>query len=334
MTATPLVSLAAAAATDIVAFAAIEIVLYAFITATVSSSVVMLAEGLPIEMRAKGQSYGGLALGLGGGLCVILMPLLAAYEYSWRWSLVLAGFGLLGVPAIAHSLPESERWRRVAASGAATRTRFYDIFGSRHRRRALPILVCYLLSTTASTAITSWGYFHAVKVVGLSAAAASAMMIAGGAFSLAGLTGGAWGAERFGRVPTVAVAGLLTASGAIFFYWGPPADFAQPAVWLGCGFCWFMTAVNAWMVGGNAAATELFPTALRGTLVGWFAIAQAVAAVGSQAAIAALAGPLGGLSVVVGYLALLALPSALIFRLFIDETRGLSLEAAAREERF
>ncbi len=52
----------------------------------------------------------------------------------------------------------------------------------------------------------------------------------------------------------------------------------------------------------------------------------------TQILIAALIGPLGGLTKVVRYFALLGIPSAVIFGLFIDETRGLSLEVAAREE--
>jgi hypothetical protein len=44
-----------------------------------------------------------------------------------------------------------------------------------------------------------------------------------------------------------------------------------------------------------------------------------------------LAQSFGGLSNIVGYLALLGIPSAILFGLFIEETRGLSLEVAARE---
>jgi MFS family permease len=149
---------------------------------------------------------------------------------------------------------------------------------------------------------------------------------------LLGLVGGAWSAERFGRVPTVAAAGLLLASGGVFFYWGPPEGVTLPAVWLGAGFCWFMIAVNAWMVGGNSAATELFPTTMRTTMIGWLALVQAIASLSCQAIIAVAAEATGGLSAVVGYIALLALPSAVIFALTIEETRGLSLEVAAGEE--
>ena len=48
--------------------------------------------------------------------------------------------------------------------------------------------------------------------------------------------------------------------------------------------------------------------------------------------IAALVAPLGGLTQVIRYLALLGIPSAAIFGTFIDETRGLSLEVAAKED--
>lgn len=332
MTATPLLALVAASSTNLAVFTVVEIGFYACITATVSGSVVLLAEGLPIELRAKGQSYGGMALGLGGGICVVLMPILAGQGLSWRWLLLLAGGGLLIVPYLRRSIPESERWKRAAAAGTTAGSRFYDVFEPAYRSRAIPVLTCSLLSMTAVTAVTSWGYFHVVSVNQLSPAAASIILIVGGGVSLLGLTGGAWSSERFGRVPTVALAGFLLASGGLFFYWGPPRGFGAPEVWLGAGFAWFMVAVNAWMVAANSAATELFPTALRTTMLGWLALMQAAGSVSCQAIIAMAAVSAGGLSVVVGYLGLLAVPSAILFALTVEETRGLSLEAAAREE--
>jgi hypothetical protein len=67
-------------------------------------------------------------------------------------------------------------------------------------------------------------------------------------------------------------------------------------------------------------------------MIGWQAITAAVFSMITQIFIAALIGPLGGLTKVVRYFALLGIPSAVIFGLFIDETRGLSLEVAARED--
>jgi MFS family permease len=331
MTATPLCALGAALSRTLLLFTLFEVLLYAFIGAAVSGSVVMLAEELPVDLRAKGQSYGGLAMGLGSGLCVLLMPLLSGSGDSWRWLLILSASGLLGVPFVSRLVPESQRWQRAVATGSVRRARFHDVFAARYRGRAVPIMVCSLLSSIAVTAGTSWSYYHAVSVVGLSPGHASLMVVVGGGVGLLGYPLGAWFCERLGRVPTVVGFGLFGAIGALSFYWGPPMHFALPAVWLGAAFGWFTGAGNASMVGGYAAATELFPTAIRGTMIGWFSLLSAVGSVSAQAAIALLAEPLGGLSNVVGYLALLAMPSAIIFGLCIEETRGISLDVAARE---
>jgi len=331
MLATPLSALGAALSHDVVLFTVCEILLYAFIGATISGSVVMLAEELPIAQRAKGQSYGGLAMGLGAGLCVLLMPLLEHAGYSWRWLLVISAAGVAGLPFVIGALPESQRWERAAATGATGASSFADAFHERYRRRTLPIMFCALLGATTGTAINSWSYFHAVSVVGLPAGVASLVILIGGGLGMTGFPLAAWGCERVGRVPTVVICGLLVSAGALLFYWGPPVHFALPALWLGAGFCWFTVAGNGAMVGGNAAATELFPTALRSTMIGWFTLINAIGALTAQSAIALLAAPLGGLSSVVGYLAMLSAPSAIIFGLFIEETRGMSLEVAARE---
>jgi hypothetical protein len=71
---------------------------------------------------------------------------------------------------------------------------------------------------------------------------------------------------------------------------------------------------------------------LRTTMIGWQGITAAAFSMLAQVMIAALIGPLGGLTKVVRYLALLGIPSALIFGAFIDETRGLALEVAAKED--
>ncbi len=108
---------------------------------------------------------------------------------------------------------------------------------------------------------------------------------------------GAWTSERFGRVPTVAYFGGAGWLGALAFYWGPGA-LTYPFLWLAVAYCWFKVASAVMTVGANAAATELFPAALRSTMVGWQMITGAVFSVVAQTAIAALIGPLGGLTMV------------------------------------
>ena len=332
MLATPLAAVAAATARSVVLFAICDILLYAFIGGAVSISVVMLAELLPMGGRAGGQSRGGLATAVGSGVCLVLMPLLDKGGHSWRWLLVISGSGLVCLPLLAWAIPESPRWRHAAAGGATREGGLLDVFRAPHRRRTLPIVACGFLSVMAAGSVEGWGYYHVVSVVGLSAGAASALILVGGGVGLLGFPLGAWACERLGRVPTVVISWALASGGALAFYWGPPTSASVPALWLGAAFFWFIAAGNAAIVGFRAASTELFPTALRGTMIGVSALVGAVGAVSAQTTIALLAGPLGGLSTVVGYLALLAIPGAIIFGLFIDETRGLTLEVAAGEE--
>jgi len=247
---------------------------------------------------------------------------------------VLSAAGVAMLPALARLLPESERWEVSDASGITTRTRFYDVFQPLYRKRSITMIVCALAAAISTTGANAFGYYHAVSVVGQSAAATSTMTIVAGGLGLLGFPLGAWSAERFGRVPTVVVFGIAITAGHLWYFWGPPSHFAWPLMWLSAGFFWFNVCDNGGTVASNAAATELFPTPLRGTMIGWFALVSAIGAVISNAAVALLANAMGGLSIVVGALSIVGIPAAILFGIMIDETRGMSLEMAGKEEEF
>jgi MFS family permease len=334
MTAMPLCALGAALSSNLAPFVLFMILLNAFGGAVFASAIVIVAEVLPIARRAQGQSFAGIAVASGNGLSVVIMPILDHYAISWRWLLWIAAVGIVVGPLLASALPESPRWERAAQAGETARARFYDIFVPLYRKRSAALTVCTIFATLCSEGTSSWGYFHAVSVVGLSATAASVMMTLGGGIGMIGFPTGAWSAERFGRVPTVVWTGIAVGGGGLLFFWGPPAGFGSPAVWLCVTYCLLNVMSNAVTVASNAAFTELYPTALRGTTLGWFGVIGAASSVTAEGTISALAKPLGGLSNVVGWLGLLAIPGAILFGLTIDETQGLSLEAAAREEAF
>ena len=329
---TPLCSLGAALSTRVAWFIVFEMLTYAAVGATFASAFVMVAESLPIAYRAKGQGWAGLATGTGGGLCVILAPLFAHFGISWRWLLAIPAVGIVMVPAMARMIPESRRWERAAASGVAARSHFYDVFGPRYRKRAVPLIAATLLGEVAGAAVATWIYYHAVAVVGLTPTMGSVILLVGGTISTAGLALGAWMAERFGRIHSIVVLGFAGMFGVLGFYWGPPSRFMWPALWLLVAHAWFATTGRGLIVAANSAVTELFPTALRGTIMGWLTLCVTFSAVFAQVTIAVLAQRMGGLSNVVGWLALLTIPCLLIWGFFIDETRGLSLEAASGEE--
>ncbi len=334
MAAIPVCSIGTALSTRLIWFTVFQIGLYAVVGAAGSGCIVMLSEELPIERRARGQSFGGLAGAVGAGLCVFLMPIFVAYGWSWRWMFVISTAGVAMLPAMARLLPESERWELSDASGITTRTNFYDVFQPLYRKRSLTMIVCGLAVAISTTGANAFGYYHAVSVVGQSAAATSTMTIVAGGLGLLGFPLGAWAAERFGRVPTAVAFGILITAGHLWYFWGPPSHFTWPLMWLATGFFWFNVCDNGGTVAINAAATELFPTALRGTMIGWFALVGAIGAVISNAAVAILANAMGGVSIVVGALSIVGIPAAILFGIMIDETRGLSLEMAGKEEEF
>lgn len=329
MAATPLAALAAASAHDVGVFAVCLLVMNASAGTAVSGGVVLLAEALPTPKRARGQGYGGVAAALGAGLCLLVMPLLEGAGHSWRWLLVLSGTGLLTVPVVAWAVPESPLWARAAGEGFTASGAFSGPFLGPHRSRAVPLLACAFLSVMAIAAADAWSYYHAVSVVGLSAAMGSAVILMGGALGLAGFPLGAWACERHGRIPTVAVSWLVHGAAVLLFYGGSGMGLGAPhPLGLGLAFFGMSLSFNAALVGFRAATTELFPTALRGTAMGWTAFLGAWGAVAAQATVAAVAPHVGGLSVVVAGLALLAVPSSGLLVFFVHETRGVSLEAS------
>jgi MFS family permease len=326
----PLCAVGAVMARHPAQFAIGEIIISALLGGSVSSAIVLLAEDLPVEQRARGQAFAAGASAIGGVLGYLVIPFLLQWEYSWRWLLApcIAGIGL--VFPLARMLPVDPQ--RVGSTNSVSRSHFYDIFHPLYRRRAITLLVCAALDTIAGTAVNGWLYFDAVSIIGLSPQKASSIIVAGMVLGMLGFPIGAWASDRFGRVPTVMYVGGAAWLGALAFYWGPPSGVTWPLAWLTAAYCWFKIASGVMTVGANSAATELFPAGLRTTMIGWQGITAAGFSMLAQVMIAALIGPLGGLTNVIRYLALLGIPSAAIFGAFIDETRGLPLEVAAKEE--
>jgi MFS family permease len=334
MIAMPLSALGAALSPHLPLFIFFLILMNSFGGAALASGIVIIAEAMPIALRAQGQSWAGLASAAGAGFTVFLMPILDREGISWRMLIWIGAAAIVVVPLLARALPESQRWEAAAESGDTSSARFYDIFAPLYRKRSIALTFCTIFATWCGEGISTYGYFHAVSVVGLSAAAASLMMLVGGGLGMLGFPLGAWSSEKLGRVPTVVMSGLAVAAGGLLFYWGPPRHFGWPFTWLIIAFCLLNIVNNAVTVGSNAAFTELYPTALRGTTIGWFALMGAGASLSAEAALSRLAKPMGGISTGVGYLALLAIPGAVLFGLTIDETRGLSLEESAHEAAF
>lgn len=329
----PLFALASAVSPEAWQFAIFQILLSALLGGSVSSATVMLAEELPVERRARGQAFGAGASAIGGMLGYIVIPFLLRFGYRWEWLLApsVAGIGL--VAPVARMLPKETRFTIARTAAPLVGSRFYDVFHPIYRRRALTLFVCSGLSTLAGTAVNGWLYFEAVSILGLSPYRASSLVVLGMGVAMLGFPIGAWSSEKFGRVRSMAWFGGAGWLGALAFYW-EPAGIAYPFLWLAVSYCWFRVATNVLTVASNAAATELFPATLRTTMAGWQMVAGAIFSIIAQAGIAALIGPLGGLTVVIRCFTTLGLPCTVIYLMFLDETRGLPLDVASLERQW
>ena len=214
---TPLGSLGALLSSSAAWFILFEILVYSAIGATFGSAIVMMAEVLSIEKRSEGQGWANLAIASGGGVCVVLAPILVHFGLSWRWMLAVAVIGMVLGPALTRRLPESRRWERAAASGVSLEGHFYDVFGSSHRRRTIPLMVATLLGEAGAVAVSTWIYYHAVMVVKLSPAQSSIILLMGGLLSTVGLVIGVRMSEMIGRVRSVLVFGLAGTIGTLAF---------------------------------------------------------------------------------------------------------------------
>jgi MFS transporter, AAHS family, 3-hydroxyphenylpropionic acid transporter len=329
---TPLCAGGAAIAPTSVLFAIFEIAISAFLGGSVSSAIVLLAEELPVNQRARGQAFAAFASAIGGVLSYILIPFLLNAGYSWRWLLAPSTAGILIVIPVARMLPIESRWAQVTSTREVDASHFYDILHPLYRRRASVLLACAGLDTMAGTAVNGWLYFDWVSIMGLSPQRASSLVVAGMVIGMFGFPLGAWSSERFGRVPTVMYVGGAAWLGALVFYGQPLTLVKWSFMILLAAYSWFKVASGIMTVAANSAATELFPASLRATMIGCQAITAAAFSMLAQVLIAALIGPLGGLTNVIRYFALLGIPSAALFGIFIDETRGVPLDIAAREQ--
>lgn len=331
--ATSLGAIGAALSPSLIAFTLSELILNAAASASIAAGVVVIAETLPARERATGQGLAGVAVRIGSGVSVALMPLLAYGGYSWRWLLVLAATANLGLQLVAFDGAHDEisELQRPSANRDRGGYAMSDLMDPRYRRYAITFVVSALLNGIAITSSKSWIYFHAVSSVGAAPAAASVMLLIAGGLALTGYPLGAASSERFGRVPTVCGFAMLLALGTVWSFWGPPANFRYPLLWLGVGVGAFGAATNATSVGANSSATELIPSGLRTTMIGCTVFAGAIGQVAGQSIVAALAPRLGGVSNVVGYLGLLAIGVSILYGFLIDESRGLALEEISAE---
>ena len=329
---TSMMALGAALSRSIVTFAACELLRFSSVGAITNSAITLHTEAAP-DSSARASAVGkmGMAAALGGASLIALMPLAARLPNSFRWIYLCATSGVLFVPALLRFVPESARWRQARSTGVVRRSSLFSVFTGRWGRRAFVIVGASLLGGVEGAAVGSWSYYYGVSVVGISPQTMSGWSLAATATGFVGYRAGMLAAERYGRVKTAVVCGLMHQAAALWLYLGPPHSFALPGVWIGLGLCLSGLGAAASGTAKTTASVELFPTPLRVTIMGFIALAGALATGVSNLLVAALVGPLGGVAHAIALLSLTGVASLVLFGFGVDETRGHNLDETAPE---
>jgi Na+/melibiose symporter-like transporter len=322
----------AALSRSVVTFALCELLRFSTVGTVANSAIALFAEAAP-DSRGRVGAIGkaGMAAAAGGASLLVLIPILVTGGHSYRAAFAVAAGGALFVPAVLLWVPESERWQRARESGAVAESSLFGVFARPWSRRALPVLGAALLGGIEGAAVGGWSYYYGVSVVKMSPQSMSTWSLVATAAGLVGFRVGALAAERFGRVRTAVGFGLVHQAAALWIYLGPPGRFSSVSLWIGLGLCLSGLGASASGIGKATASVELFPTSLRVTILGWVVLAGAVATGCSNLLVSVLIGPLGGLARAVALLSLSGVAGLIVFGLWVEETRGLSLDAAALE---
>lgn len=305
-----------------------QLVVYAVGATLLSALSVAIAEQLSTERRARGHGVAGSALTCATAAPLLLATALADVAHGWRIVWAAAALPILALPRLARDLAETPTWRAAHARGETRRVRFARLLAPEYRLRALAVIAAVVCVNAVESAVRTWLLYHQVRGLGHAPALATALLVSGGGVGLAGYAVGGRLADRWGRRATFAAAASVFGA-AVFAYYALAAAFTTlrlPVLLL--AMAGLSGAGGAALTAFRAVATELFPTALRGTLGGFLAVGTAAGWWIAMQAVSACAGPLGGVGPAIAALTAIALPTAALCVFCMPETAGVELDVA------
>jgi predicted MFS family arabinose efflux permease len=326
-------SLLTALAPGMVLYTAAQVVSTAFRGALAVVATVAITEVSADGARAKVHGWFGLVAAAASGVPLALAAALGDVPYGWRILFALLGALALALPWVWRHAPETGRFERSRAGGTEQHGRVRDLLAPAWRRRAVGLVVVSLLRGAALGIVGNYAFFHAVDNLGEPAWVASAVLGVSGALGMGGNWAGAILSERWGRRPTQVTGALVTVISGVAYYQVPAGLGAATPLGLALAFGGYVFAIQAFAVADRLVDTELFPTRLRGTYAGVRTVGDAAAAVIGNFGVSAAIGAFGDLPVAIAVLApALVVPSLLLFWWVTTESRGLTLDEAAREQ--
>lgn len=262
--------------------------------------------------RAKAVAL--VAAGYGGGAgAIAILHSLASSTLGFRGVFGLAVIPLALLPLLRRWIQEPDRFA-VAAAGSRHPIPVLGAVARPFRRRlAVVVILAFAVSVITGPA-NSFIFLFAQNFLHQSGVVTAGMVLGAGVAGLAGLLAGRWLADRVGRRLTGALAMAAVALFAILAYSG-----SAPALVTGYILGLFSASVFAPAIG--ALTSELFPTRVRASVVGW-TLAVGVLGAGVGLVVFGAVARAGQPFVVAGLLTFLPAIPVMGLLWLLPETRG------------
>ena len=240
------------------------------LSATNGLAQVTVGEQTASADRAKAVALVAAGYGAGAGTIAIVHSL-ASRTLGFRGVFALALVPLALLPLLRRWIQEPDRFA-VAAAGSQHPIPVFGAVTRPFRRRLAVIVVLAFAISVITGPANSFVFLFAQNFLHQSGVVTAGMVVGAGVTGLAGLLAGRWLADRVGRRLTGALAVVAVALLAVLAYSG-----SAPALVVGYILGTFCAAVFAPALG--ALTTELFPTQVRASVVGWSLAAGVLGAV-------------------------------------------------------
>lgn len=305
---------------NIGAFVACQFVARLFLNAEAAIVWTMAAEELPAKARGFGFGWLAMNAALGVGLgAIIFGGFFEPAGISWRWMYVIGLPPLLFVAVVRRRLPETRRFTAARDAGRLAK-RWREILEPPHRRWLVIIVVSALLMDLATqTGLFALDFLQTDR--GVSATAASFMLVAGG---LPGIPIMVWAgalSDRYGRRLVGCSFSAMALIGGIGFVWLPGGI----PVLLPCLSLTLIGQLGAWPP-LTGLTSELFPTALRGQASSWATVARVASQAASLGLAALLLAATDSFSVTATFLGIGPVLAVILILVAIPDTHGRELE--------
>ncbi|HEV2810728.1 MAG TPA: MFS transporter [Acidimicrobiales bacterium] len=297
-----------------------------FLSASNALAQVVAGEHTASADRAKAGALVVAGYGLGAALVATVRGAAGA-ALGFRGTFALAVVPLLLLPLLARWVTEPARYRATGKRHTEVHTVSRSpavVLGRLHRegrRRLIALLAVAFCAAFVTGPANSFIFVYAEGILDVSASVTAAMFLAAVPMGLVGLMVGRWGADRWGRRPTAALALAGIGLAAMVTYGGGlVATIVGSLLAVLTGYAFAPTVATL--------ANELFPTDVRASVAGWLVSVGVVGAVGGLLVFGAMADLLDGFAAAAVVVSVPGLMATLAF-LRLPETMGMELEESA-----